>query len=144
MGEVRGQMYLEYEDAQARGLRRYVRLVTEALGLGGNAYFVQLDPPPANAYLALERRLPEFPDRDAALLWSEDTGWSLVVESHCGEDLIVLSYLGTDVLPAPRVVARFAEDLCDGTARGVLDPPGRDPVDVRERLAAYAAPALAG
>ncbi|WP_229874839.1 DUF6292 family protein [Amycolatopsis deserti] len=141
---MRGQMYLEYEDAQARGLRRYVRLVTEALGLGGNAYFVQIDPPPANAYLALERRLPEFPDRDAALIWSEDTGWSLVVESHCGEDLIVLAYLGTDVLPAPRVVARFAEDLCDGVATGVLEPPAWDPADVGERLAAYAAPALAG
>lgn len=114
------------------------------MGLAGNAYFVQTDPAPANAYLALERRLPAFADRDAALIWSEDLGWSLVVESHCGEDLIVLSYLGTDLLPAPRVVACFAEDLCDGVAVGVLDPPERDGADVRERLAAYAAPALAG
>lgn len=137
-------MYLEYEDAQARGLRRYVKLVTEALGLGGNAYFVQMDPPPANAYLALERRLPEFPDRDAALMWSEDTGWCLVVESRFGEDLIVLAYLGADILPAPPVVARFAEDLCDGVAAGALEPPARDPLDVHERLAAYAAPVLTG
>ena len=39
---------------------------------------------------------------------------------------------------------RFAEDLSDGVATGVRQPPAWDPVDVRERPAACAAPALAG
>jgi hypothetical protein len=79
--------------------------------------------------VALEQRLPGFPDRDVALLWNEQHGWSVGVETSCGEDVIVLCYLGTDILPTPRVVARFvAEAFADD------DPP--------QRLGTYAAPEL--
>lgn len=35
--------------------------------------------PPANAYVALDERLPGFPDHDVALLWDERSGWSAAI-----------------------------------------------------------------
>jgi hypothetical protein len=137
-------MELEFDGAPARGLRRYVRLVAAASGLSGDSYCVQLDPP-ANAYLALERRLPGFADRDVALLWDERQGWALAIETTSGEDLVVVSYLGVDVLPAPRTVAEFAEQLLGNEFPGQPEPPNFRASDcddgLSEQLAAYAAPA---
>ena len=39
------------------------------------------------AYVALDGRLPDFPDHDVALLWNELTGWSAAVEDRRGERL---------------------------------------------------------
>jgi hypothetical protein len=102
-------MDLEFDSPAAHGLRAYVHLVAGELGLTGESSFVQLEPP-ANAYLALDDRLPRFPGRDLALIWDEQHGWALAVETHSSEDLIILSCLGNDVLPPPRVVAQFARD----------------------------------
>jgi len=136
-------MELQYENASERGLRNYLRLVAEALHLPGEAYCVQLDPS-VDAYLALEQRLPAFPDRDAALVWNQTHGWALAVEAQCGEDLIVCSYLGGEVVPEPRVVARFARLSCDGAALGDLEPPTENsatPGEITQRLSAYLTPA---
>ena len=134
-------MELEARGRTSRGLRRYVGLVTEELGYTGHAFHVQVEPP-AGAYLPLDERMPAFPGRDVALLWDERHGWCGAIETASGDDLIVISYLGCDVLPAPRIVARFAEDLVAGTGPGQAAPPGfRDPGtddDLPERLAAYA------
>ncbi|MDI5979648.1 DUF6292 family protein [Amycolatopsis magusensis] len=100
-------MNIEFDLAAARGLAWYVREVAAELGLGGGCFFVQLDSP-AHAYVAIDERLPRFPDRDLALVWDEEHGWALAVETASAEDLIVLAYLGGDVLPPPAVVARFA------------------------------------
>ncbi|WP_311771488.1 DUF6292 family protein [Actinophytocola algeriensis] len=50
-----------------------------------------------------------------ALLWEERHGWSAAIETHSGEDLLVVAYLGRDVLPAPAVVAAWVRDLLTGT-----------------------------
>lgn len=107
-------MDLEFSPAAVRGLSGYVQRVAAALGLSGHGFFVQMEAP-ANAYLALDTRTPLFPTRDAALVWDEVHGWAAVIESHSGEDLVILSYLGTDVLPAPEVVAEFTQHVLAGT-----------------------------
>jgi anti-anti-sigma factor len=95
-----------------------------------------------SAYLAVDQRLPQYPTRDAALLWDEQHGWCLAVESHSTEDLLVQAYLGVDIVPAPRVVADFAARLIRGERPGQPDPPHLRTLDAHDdlpqRLAAYA------
>lgn len=120
-----------------QGLHRYLRLVAESVGLPGNAYYVQPHPR-AEAYLALDHRLPSFPDHDAALIWDEHRGWALAVE--LGQDLLIAGYLPTpETVPQPRVVAEFAKSASDGGPLGTPDPARTDtPEAALTRLAAYA------
>lgn len=139
-------MELEPRSRSARGLHRYVRLVSEALGQTGTAFWVHAESP-ATAYIPLDERMPAFPDRDLALLWDERHGWCGAIETASGEDLIVVSYLGVDILPTPRVVARFAAELVAGLGPGQAEPPafratGADD-DLHERLDDYAPSFLA-
>ena len=133
-------MEFEPRGRSSRGLHRYVELVSEALGQTGDAYWVHNETP-ATGYIPLDDRMPAFPDRDLALLWDERHGWCVAIETASGEDLIVLSYLGSEILPAPRVVARFATDAVAGKGPGQAEPPafreaGADD-DLADRLAAY-------
>jgi len=125
--------------AAARGLRQY--LLAVAAKLDAPAWFCEVDAP-ATAYLALERRIPRFPDHETALLWDERDGWAAAVESAGGEDVIVLAYLGEDVLPAPEVVVAFVRDLYGSGYPGQPEPPDfrrpGAPDGFDERLAAYA------
>ncbi|MEV6902591.1 DUF6292 family protein [Amycolatopsis sp. NPDC051372] len=90
-----------------RALRGYLSRVAAAVGVGLESCTVDLDVP-VSAYVALDRRLERFPDRDLALLWDEVHGWSAAIEASCGEDLIVLAYLDADdVLAEPAAVERF-------------------------------------
>jgi hypothetical protein len=134
---------LDFDDALTWGLRGYVRRVTEELGLTGECSYVQAERP-AGAYLALEGRLPGFPDRDVALLWDEEGGWSAAVETHSGEDVLVQARFGSDVVPAPQAVARWARALLLG--RVTPEPRSGAPRDRRRdlvsRLAPYTAAAL--
>lgn len=136
----------DFDDSLARALRRYVQLVGEALGLSGECSYVHADES-ASAYLALEDRLGRFPDRDVALLWDEKHGWSAAIETHSGEDLLVVAYLGQEVLPPPRVVANWTKNLfrMEPTPRHDTPPP-RFPASDRlhRRLASYTGPVLAG
>jgi hypothetical protein len=135
-------MELDTHGAPARGLRRYVRLVAEALDLGATGYCVELEPP-VGVYLALDRRLRGFPDRDLALIWDEEQGWAAAMETHSTEDLILLSHLGTDVLPPPRLVARLVEEVLAEQSAVRGDPPcfriHTHDDDLPTRLAHYAA-----
>ncbi|MCT2584275.1 DUF6292 family protein [Actinophytocola gossypii] len=133
-------MELEPRSRTASGLRRYAALVSDALGQTGDAYWVHAESP-ATVYVPLDERVPAFPDRDLALLWDERHGWCGAIETASGEDLIVLSYLGVDILPPPRTVARFTADLVSGSGPGQAEPPafrvaGADD-DLVERLAGY-------
>ncbi|MGW5051580.1 DUF6292 family protein [Actinokineospora sp. NPDC004072] len=120
-------------EAVEEGLRGYLAEVGGLLGIGLESCAVDLGPPLA-AYLALDQRLPGHPDRDTALLWDERRGWSAAVETHSGEDLIVVACLGDDPLPPPAAVARFLREVARGAHRGD-EPPGA-PADL-SRLAAY-------
>jgi hypothetical protein len=130
-------MESEPDGPRARGLRRYVRLVTEALGLSGECSWVQAEPP-GSVYLALEGRLPSFPDHDVALLWDEEHGWAAAVETHSGTDLVVVSYHGEDVLPPPREVATFVTRLFRGECPGQPSPTRLSGDDLGRRLSGYA------
>ncbi|WP_410635004.1 DUF6292 family protein [Amycolatopsis sp. cmx-4-83] len=105
-------------------LRGYLDEVTRALGIGLESCTVDHDTP-VSAYIALDERLPGYPGRDVALLWDEVHGWSAAIETHSGEDLIVIRYLGgPTVTPAAAAVARFVTALREDDHRvGRLDPP---------------------
>jgi hypothetical protein len=135
-------MELDFDDDLPTGLRGYVRLVTGELGLTGECSYVHDEP--TGAYLALDGRLPGFPDRDVALVWDEDSGWSVAVETHSGEDLIVHAYFGPEVLPAPEAVARWAHGLLRGERRATSRPGARrqSHKDLVRRVAPYAAALL--
>lgn len=110
-------MELDFNGAAERGLRQYVGLVTRALGLAAHGTYFSLEPP-ANAYVALDGRLATHPSRDVALLWDEQHGWSVAVETHGGADLLVLTYLSDDVVPEPAVVADLVRAVFAGTFAG--------------------------
>ena len=141
-------MELDFDDSVLRGLRRYVRLVTRALGLHGECSYVHVDET-ASAYIALDGRLRCFPDRDVALLWDEHHGWSAAIETNSSEDLLIVAYLGQDPLPSPETVAAWAMALFrpdhtpGGTGRGPEPPEITSAGDVGHRLAAYATAAFA-
>ena len=117
-------------------LRGYLHTVAAALGVGLESTTIDLDTP-VSAYLALDQHLPAVPDRDLALLWDEEHGWSAAIETHSGEDLIVVSYLDCDtVVPPSDLVVRFVDGLLRGHDRiGRPDPPAIRAADSRPRLA---------
>ncbi|GAA0262435.1 DUF6292 family protein [Saccharothrix mutabilis subsp. mutabilis] len=117
---------MDFDDTTARWLRRYVDQVAAALGLGGECACVDAGPP-ANAYVALEGRVPSFPEWDVALLWDEERGWSAALETNSDE--VVLAYLGGPAVPPPAEVARFADELLRGLHPG--DPRPVRPVSPR-------------
>ncbi|MEV6628895.1 DUF6292 family protein, partial [Amycolatopsis sp. NPDC051114] len=101
----------------------YLADVTTALGIGPESCTVDHDTP-VSAYVALDEHLPGYPGRDVALLWDEVRGWAAAVETHSGEDLIVVRYLGgPTITPAPGKIARFVTALREDDHRvGRLDP----------------------
>ncbi|HEX6347450.1 DUF6292 family protein [Umezawaea sp.] len=107
-------MDVYFDDGSVRGLRDYVRRVGRALGLSGECSCVEVDRP-LGAYLALDGRVPSFPNWDVALLWREDEGWAVAVEPDGVEEPVVLARMGGDPVPSPHEVARWAQDfLGDG------------------------------
>ncbi|MFC3455454.1 DUF6292 family protein [Amycolatopsis speibonae] len=102
----------------------YLAEVTDALGIGLESCTVDHDNP-VSAYVALDGRLPGHPDRDVALLWDEVHGWAIAVETHSGEDLIVVCYLGgKTIAPTAARVARFVQALRKSDrCVGQLTPP---------------------
>jgi hypothetical protein len=109
------------DDTFGRELREYVTEVARAQGVGPESCMVDATAP-ASAYLALDGSPPAFPDRELALLWNERDGWSAVLETRCGEDLV----LGRPdpahgVRPAPDVLAAFVDAVRVGDT-GIVRP----------------------
>jgi hypothetical protein len=134
-------MELHFDDDVVRGLRRYVQLVSQALGLRGECSYLHTGEP-ASAYIALDGELEDFPDRDVALLWNETHGWSAAIETHRGQDLLIVAHLGQDVLPPPETVAAWTKRLFHQNLGQVGWRPNPPSGDVRRRLATYAGPAF--
>ncbi|WP_439381032.1 DUF6292 family protein [Amycolatopsis lexingtonensis] len=88
------------------GLTGYLAAVGAAVGVGEESCTVDVDAP-ASAYIALDVRLPRHPGRYMALLWDERHGWAFAMETHSGEDLLVLAYLGGELVPSPARVRGF-------------------------------------
>lgn len=99
------------DDDEVRALLAYVSEVTHALGFNGECSCVQADGTRLGAYLALDGHLPGFADRDVALLWDEESGWSVAVETDSAEPPFVLARLRGPVWPEPAVVARWVAEL---------------------------------
>ena len=126
-------MELERYGAAARGLRRYVWLVADALGVGPGCCTVQLESP-VHAYLPLDDHLPALPGSDVALTWDPDSGWMAGIEA--GPDVVPLARLGGDVLPEPADVVEFVRRFLAGEPHRPAGPPtSSEPLS--ERLAAY-------
>jgi hypothetical protein len=119
---------LDTEHAFSVGLRAYVAAVSSALGVGLESSTIEPEAP-ASAYVALDWRLDRMPEHDLAVLWDEVHGWSAAVESNSEDDLIVLTYLGGDILPEPRSVVRFLAAVRAGDhSVGQPDAPEAGPV----------------
>ncbi len=88
------------------GLTGYLAAVSAAVGVGEESCTVDADST-VSAYIALDVRLAHNPGRDMALLWDERHGWSFAMETHSGEDLLVLAYLGGELVPEPARVRGF-------------------------------------
>lgn len=123
----------------ARGLRMYLLRVAERVE--ALAWYCEVGVP-AYAYAALDGGIPRHPGREAALVWNENDGWAAGIETASGDDLIVLSYLGEDVLPEPETVAAFIGELRADGYPGRPDPPAfrlaGDDDGFEERLALHA------
>jgi len=136
-------MDLEFHSTAARGLRRYVRLVTAALEPTVDCAAVHWGDP-VHAYVALSGLLHWFPGRAVALTWDAEHGWAMVLASCEVQAQIVLRYLGNDILPAPRDVATFSGRLFRDEFAGRADPPltggAAQAHDLAARLACYAGP----
>lgn len=104
---------LDFDDSALRNLWRYVHQVSSAMGQRCGCACV-LTERPASIYLAVDGHLHGYPDRDAALLWDEDRGWSAAVETYSGEDLLVLADMGPEIRPEPALVAAWAAGLLAG------------------------------
>ncbi|MEV1117971.1 DUF6292 family protein [Actinosynnema sp. NPDC049800] len=132
-------MTSQFNDLLVRAPRGYARSVTHELGIIPECSYVQAEGP-ATVFLELDSRLPVFPDREAAMLWDQRSGWAAAVETHSGEDLIVQAWFGTDLVPGPRAV--------DALLQGGRHPdtgfgsPGLAQADLARRLAPYAAAPL--
>jgi hypothetical protein len=109
-------------NAAESALRAYVSAVAKAVGVPPESTCCSVGRA-ASAYLALDERLPGFLDRDLALIWEDTQGWAAAIETHSGEDIIVVAYLGTKPVPAPRQVAAFVRDLLADRQPGQPEPP---------------------
>ena len=93
-------------------LRGYLATVASGLDVGLESCTLDIDAP-VSAYLAVDHKVPAYPERDVALLWDERGGWSIAVETHSGEDLIVLAAMDTaEVAPPAEQVAEFVAQHC--------------------------------
>ena len=134
-----------YQHPAVPALLGYLRDVTAELGIGLESCTLDHDGP-ISAYVALDTRLPHYPDRDVALLWDEVHGWAAAIETHSGEDLIVLRHLGgPSVAPPPHRVARFVTALHEDDHRiGRPDPVAlRTAGDAEDLAALLRRPAVA-
>ncbi|MEU3622848.1 hypothetical protein BS329_09420 [Amycolatopsis coloradensis] len=134
-----------FGEAVIRGLHRYVRSVINELGIRGDAFYAQLEPT-AGAYIALDRRLPDHPDQDVALVWDERYGWSVALETNSSEDLVMVAYHGLEILPSPAAVAAFTREVwaTENASRSSAAPAGirENDVTLAERLTGYLRPVM--
>ncbi|MBB4965500.1 DUF6292 family protein [Saccharothrix violaceirubra] len=120
------------------GLRHYTARIASAVGAGAEAAWCEWADAPS-AYIALDHRLSDYPDRDAALIWAAERGWAVAVETGCGEDLLITAPLGGDVLPAPETVATWVRAVLAGKhADTPRRPCAAASTDVIRRLANWA------
>ncbi|MFI9008292.1 DUF6292 family protein [Actinosynnema sp. NPDC053489] len=117
----------------SRALGGYVRAVAEHVGVPPEATEFEVSDT-ATAYLALEG-----PGPDLMLLWNEQRGWSIAVETGPAERPLVVAHFGLPLVPPPRDVARFVADVLAGKPGGAEPEPGAAPDrrGLADRLSEY-------
>lgn len=129
-----------WHELAEHGLHHYIAQTANAMGTGSEAAWSEWADAPS-AYIALESRLPDHPDRDAALIWAAEQGWAVAVETGCGEDLLITASLGGDVLPPPATVAAFVRAVMTGRHTDTRVPPSTAVrADLTRRLIDWAEP----
>jgi hypothetical protein len=119
------------------GLDHYMAQIAGGLGIGLESVCCEATEP-ATAYLAVDQRMPNAPDRDVALFWDAVHGWAVGTETGSGEELIVVAYLGGEnLLATPEVVVTFAQDLLAGRDVGQQHPPQPTCSDLSSQLGNY-------
>ena len=126
-------MNVDPDSLSAQGLATYVHTVADSLGVPLHAVHHEVSEL-ANAYVALTRRSPTFPDLDLMLVWDERHGWSIAVETPPADGPVVLAYLGGDVLAEADEVHRFVDDVLDARYPGRPDAPPPLDSDETEEL----------
>lgn len=122
-----------------RGLRAYAHRVAAGLGLGAAATSCEVAER-SSAYIALDDRVTGWADQDAALVWDIDHGWAVAVETHSGEDLLIVAYHGSPLVPPPPAVIAFTTDTLarPPAVSGPTVPPRRGDIDqLANQLLAY-------
>ena len=112
---------LDFDDTEVRRVRRYVREVVAGLGLRGDSSFVETQPR-AGAYVALDGRLPDFPDHDVALLWNEWNGWSAAGEG-CGSPFMRSTSTSSPMRSSTAAVVSWVKGLLHGVSPVVRSRP---------------------
>jgi hypothetical protein len=119
--------------ALERGLDGYVREVAAAVGIPAEGTTVEISDT-ATAYVGLSRPWPGQSHRDVMLVWSEQRGWSIAVETRPTESPVVVARWADDALvPLPDAVAQFVTDAATG--RHVVQKPHDVAVVTRQALA---------
>jgi hypothetical protein len=122
-------------------LAGYLREVAAAVGVPSEAATFEVSDT-ATAYLGLARRWSARPGDDLMLVWSEQHGWMVAVETKPGAEPAVLAYFAdTDIVPEPSAVARFVADVLKGKPTGSSSPiptPGTGRHELALHLARYA------
>jgi hypothetical protein len=125
----------------SRGLAGYLDAVADVIGVPAEGTTFEISDT-ATAYLALTPRWSKRPGADLMLVWGEQDGWAIAVETDPGEGTEVVAYLGgEDPVPEPGTVARFVSDIVAGTRsdRGrPVFPTRNNRRALAERLARYA------
>jgi hypothetical protein len=130
----------DHSVALVHGLAGYVRQVAEAVRVPVEATGYEVSDT-ATVYLALAQRWSQLPGRDLMLVWSEQDGWLVAVETDPTEPAMVIDYLGgDDVVPEPAAVARFVHEVVIGSRLSRARPAHRaGRADLAARLSRYAA-----
>jgi hypothetical protein len=96
------------------GLAGYIEAVAAAVGVPVEATGFEISDT-VTAYLGLAQGWSKRPGRDLMLVWDERQGWLIAVETNPAERPVVVAHLGgVDIIPLPRVVARFVSDVLGG------------------------------
>ncbi len=105
------------------GLSGYVRAVAVVIGVPPEGAAWEIGSAPA-AYVALDERSVEYPERDLMLVWSAKRGWKVCLEHTVGARSAVLARLGEQLVPAPAVVGEFVAEVVSGRRVGGASAPG--------------------
>lgn len=90
--------------------RAYVESVAAEVGSAAEHCYCSAEK--REAYVVVSTRDEKiYPGREVALIWNGDTGWGVAVETHSGEDMLLLGSVSGTPVPTPATVAGLCRRL---------------------------------